>query len=70
MLINCLAEISGLNRKDANHFGRLPSVQVVCEVLNRVIAKLPAYSETVVIGATNMISLILRLVMSSTQAFA
>lgn len=43
-----LADISGLYRKDAYHFGVPPFVQAVCEVLNNALAKLPAYTETVV----------------------
>lgn len=48
VIITFLAEISGLYRKDAYHFGIPPFVHAVCEVLNRAVAKLPAYSETVV----------------------
>ncbi len=43
-----LAEISGLYRKDAYHFGVPPFVLSVCETLNSALSKLPAYSETVV----------------------
>ena len=43
-----LAEISGLYRKDAYHFGVPPFVLSVCEVLNSALAKLPIYTETVV----------------------
>ena len=43
-----LADISGLYRKDAYHFGVPPFVLEVCEVLNSALAKLPAYSEIVV----------------------
>lgn len=43
-----LAEISGLYRKDAYHFGVPPFIQSVCETLNNALDKLPTYSDTVV----------------------
>lgn len=42
------ADISGLYRKDAYHFGVPPFITNVCDVLNNAIAKLPAYTDTVV----------------------
>lgn len=42
------AEISGLYRKDAYHFGVPPFVTNVCAILNNAISKLPVYTETVV----------------------
>ena len=43
-----LAEISGLYRKDSYLFGVPPFIQSVCDGLNNALAKLPAYSDTVV----------------------
>lgn len=48
VLMTFFAEISGLYRKDAYHFGIPPFVQTVCEFLNNALKKLPAYTETVV----------------------
>ncbi len=48
VIITFLAEISGLYRKDAYHYGIPPFVQSVCEILNSGISKLPAFTETVV----------------------
>lgn len=48
VVITFLAEISGLYRKDAYHYGVPPFVQSVCEILNSSISKLPAFTETVV----------------------
>ena len=48
VIITFLAEISGLYRKDAYHYGVPPFVQSVCEILNSGISKLPAFTETVV----------------------
>ena len=48
VVITFLAEISGLYRKDAYHYGVPPFVQSVCEILNSGISKLPAYTEIVV----------------------
>lgn len=48
VVITFLAEISGLYRKDAYHYGVPPFVQSVCELLNSGISKLPAYPGIVV----------------------
>lgn len=48
VVITFLAEISGLYRKDAYHYGVPPFVQAVCEILNNGISKLPANTEIVV----------------------
>lgn len=48
VVLTFLAEISGLYRKDAYHFGVPPFVQSVCEVLNSALAKLLTYSDIVV----------------------
>lgn len=48
VLISFFAEISGLYRKDAYNFGVPPFIKNVCAVLNNGIAKLPAYTGTVV----------------------
>lgn len=48
VLITFFAEISGLYRKDAYHFGIPPFVTNACNVLNSAITKLPVYTETVV----------------------
>ena len=48
VVLTFLAEISGLYRKDAYHFGVPPFVLSVCEVLNSALAKLPVYTEAVV----------------------
>ena len=46
--ITFLAEISGLYRKDAYHYGIPPFVHAVCEILNSGISKLPVYPDIVV----------------------
>ena len=48
VLATFFAEISGLYRKDAYHFGEPPFVANVCNVLNSAITKLPVHTETVV----------------------
>lgn len=48
VIITFLAEISGLYRKDAYHYGIPPFVQAVCEILNSAVSKLPAFTGTVV----------------------
>ena len=48
VVITFLAEISGLYRKDAYHYGIPPFAQAVCEILNRGISKLPSYAGIVV----------------------
>lgn len=48
VLSSFFAEISGLYRKDAYHFGVPPFVTNVCAILNNAISKLPVYTETVV----------------------
>lgn len=47
VIITFLAEISGLYRKDAYHYGIPPFVQAVCGILNSAISKLPAFTDTV-----------------------
>ena len=46
-----LADISGLYRLDAYHFGVPPFVQSVCKVLDKALAKLPLYNEGVLVRA-------------------
>ena len=48
VIITFLAEISGLYRKDAYHYGLPPFVRAVCEILNSAVSKLPAFTDTVV----------------------
>lgn len=48
VVLTFLAEISGLYRKDAYHYGIPPFVQAVCDILNRGISRLPTYPDVVV----------------------
>lgn len=48
VVLTFFAEISGLYRKDAYHYGIPPFVLSVCETLNSALSKLPAYAEIVV----------------------
>lgn len=48
VVITFLAEISGLYRKDAYHFGIPPFIESVCRVLNNAISKLSAFTKTAV----------------------